>query len=217
MFPLILKTGRDVVAPASPVYYMLAQRGLYLVKQSSLFSTTTKVAGLPWLAPHDESYQLHLPKMPAAVLLRAWAFFRAVYRRYQSEAIVFWFFTESAEFELMAPPQEVSPLACFYEPGPTPEGWVRVGTIHSHGQIAATHSLVDEEDERYDDGIHVTLGNILGEPSIDCELAVGEMRFALHPSEVLDGLGSGVLAAPDPQDFPQEWLNNVRGVPARPQ
>ena len=151
------------------------------------------------------------------MLLRAWAFFRAVYARYQSEAIVFWFLTDRGDFELTAPTQEVSPLACFYEPDTTPEGWVRAGTIHSHGQIAAAHSLVDEEDERYDDGIHITLGNILSEPSIDCELVVGDTRFVLHPSDVLDGLGSGDWVAPDPLSFPQAWLNRVQGLPVEPQ
>ena len=215
MFPLILKTTGDIAAPPSPVYYVLAQQGLYLVKQSALFSTTTKVEGLPWLAPQVAGYQLRLPKLPAPTLMRAWAFFRAVYHRYQSEAIVFWFLTASGEFELTAPVQEVSPLTCFYEPGPTPEGWVRAGTIHSHGQIAAAHSLVDEEDERYDDGIHITLGNILHEPSIDCELVVGETRFVLHPSEVLDGLGSGPLTPPEPAGFPEGWLDQVSGIPVQ--
>lgn len=212
MFPLVVKTGPEVAAPASPIYYVLAKDGLYLVKHSTLFTTSTRVAGLPWLAEHGEGFTLHMPRIPAAVILQAWSFFRGVYHRYGSEAILFLYFDRVSEFMLVAPEQEVSPLTCFYQPIATPDGWVRVGTIHSHGQISAVHSLVDEEDEQFDDGLHLTLGNILEEPSIDCELVVGHTRFELNPGTVVEGLGTAIAASLPLPGYPADWLQRVSGI-----
>jgi hypothetical protein len=73
---------------------------------------------------------------------------------------------------------------CRYEIGPTPAGLLRVGTIHSHASADAFHSELDDEDERHDDGLHVTIGNLDGEASVVCSLVVDGRRFPIEPSEV---------------------------------
>lgn len=215
MFPFFLKDP-SFEPPAAPIYYVLARNGLFLVKRNAVFTSCTPVTGLSWLGEHTEGYRFHCPRLPSWVLGQSLAFFRAVYQRFGSEAILLLHYAPgSRDFHLVAPVQEVSPLSCFYDPQPVPEGWVRAGTIHSHGQLPGVHSEVDEEDERFDDGLHITLGRILGDPSLDCELVVGASRFELHPAEVLEPTPAGEESAPD-FDFPQEWLLMVTGTPSRP-
>lgn len=216
MFPFFLK-DRDFEAPDVPIQYILARNGLYVVKRSSVFTSCTRVEGLPWLDDLEEGYRLNAPKLPAWVLAQSLAFFRAVYGRFGSEAILLIHYAPaSGEYRLDAPPQEVAPLSCFYEPQPVPEGQVKVGSIHSHGQLPGVHSEADEEDERFDDGLHIALGRILSDqPSLDCELVIGASRFVLNPSEALELTESSALGVSD-DGFPEEWLNMVTGAAGRP-
>jgi len=57
-----------------------------------------------------------------------------------------------------------------YKVGENPEDLLRVGTIHSHCNSEAFHSDVDKADEKFDDGIHITIGNISLLPSFSCSL-----------------------------------------------
>lgn len=203
MLPFYVK-DHDFVEPDEPVYYVLAQDGLFLVRRNPLFSTELRVQGLPWLQPHGERARLHLPvKIPVAVLDQAIAFFQEVFRRHECEAILLLFYQPDGQrFELLAPPQQATPLTCRYEIPPPREGWWRVGTLHSHGSLEAAHSDVDARDEQYDDGIHFTVGNVDGFPSVSCELVVGGRRFPVNPGELLEGRGA---------EFPASWLSAVNG------
>jgi hypothetical protein len=62
-----------------------------------------------------------------------------------------------------------------------------VGTIHSHASADAFHSELDDEDERHDDGLHMTVGNLDGKVSLVCSLVVDGRRFVLKPSDVFEG------------------------------
>jgi hypothetical protein len=191
-----------------PTYYLLAQDGLYLVRNSRLFRTELRVDGLPWLDPHKEQVLLQLPvKIPLDLVEQAIDFFRVVFDRYRSEAIgLLYYVAAEQRYELVVPKQEVAPLTCHYELGPTPAGWLRVGTIHSHGALGAEHSDLDEQDERHEDGLHFTIGGIDGVPSVHCELVAGGRRFPVPLEHVVE-------LAPR-TSVPPAWLEAVHGNPA---
>jgi hypothetical protein len=205
MLPLYLKDA-TFQEPAEATYYLLTRDGLYLARRGELFTTELRVQGLPWLAPHAERASLHLPaRVPARLVDRAIAFFQAVFRRMRSEAILLLYYLPAERrYELLAPAQDVTPFTCQYTLGPTPDGWVRVGSLHSHGELEAGHSDVDAEDERFEDGLHFTIGGLDALPRVACELAVAGRRFPVPLAEVVEPRQE----AP----FPTEWLASVNGL-----
>jgi hypothetical protein len=187
MFPVYLKQD-GFEEPEHPIYYLVTRDGLFQIKRNSLFHARTRVQGLNWLMPEHEAARLRLPPIPASVLAEVVAFFREVFYVHRAEAVVLLYFNqEAARYELKIPKQQVAGGHCRYEIGPTPHGWLRVGTIHSHASADAFHSELDDEDERHDDGLHMTVGNLDGDVSLVCSLVVDGRRFALTPSEVFDG------------------------------
>jgi PRTRC genetic system protein A len=184
MFPVYLKED-GFEEPGDPIYYLVTRDGLFQVKRTPLFHAKTKVRGLSWLASEREGARLQLPPIPAALLAEIVGFFREVFRVHRAEAVVLPYFNQEARrYEAKIPKQQVAGGHCRYEIGPTPAGLFRVGTIHSHASADAFHSELDDEDERHDDGLHVTIGNLDGEVSVVCSLVVDGRRFPLEPSEV---------------------------------
>ncbi len=209
MFPLHLKDD-GFQEPAEPIYYLLARNGLFAVKETAFFRSVTRVEGLSWLEEQEEGVQLKLPaRIPLLLIRQVVAFFQEIYRRHQAEAVVLLYYNgEARRYELVVPEQEASPLRCWYEIGPTPPGWQRVGTIHSHGKLPAFHSGADVEDEAHDDGIHITVGNLDFVPSLSCDVVVDGRRFDIAPMDLVDGA--------ETVEWPQQWLERVSatGYPA---
>jgi hypothetical protein len=194
MFPVYLKED-GFEEPDDPIYYLVTRDGLFQVKRNLLFHARTKVRGLTWLMSEQEAAWLQLPPVPAAILAEIVAFFREVFRAHRAEAVALLYFTQAENrYELTIPKQQVAGGHCRYEIGPTPTGWVRVGTIHSHAAADAFHSELDDEDERHDDGLHVTIGNLDGEVSVACSLVVDGRRFTLKPSDVFDDASPAIHA-----------------------
>jgi hypothetical protein len=198
MFPVYLKED-GFEEPDDPIYYLVTRDGLFQVKRTPLFHARTQVHGLSWLRSEREAARLRLPPIPAAVLTEIVGFFREVFRLHRAEAVVLLYFSpEARRYETRIPKQRVAGGHCRYEIGATPTGLLRVGTIHSHASADAFHSELDDEDERHDDGLHVTIGNLDGEPSVVCSLVVDGRRFPLEPSEVFGGqpLDAAAVAPP---------------------
>ena len=57
------------------------------MKRTPFFEAVIPATGIPWLESQETEVRLTAPPLPAALLLRAVAFFRAVYTRYESEAV----------------------------------------------------------------------------------------------------------------------------------
>lgn len=211
MFPIYLKDDefRD---PPEPIYYLVTRDGLFQVKQNACFRSCTRVEGINGLQGEEEGARLKRP-LPASLLGEAVAFFLEVFRRYRAEAIVLIYHDrEKDRYELKIPRQKVAGGHCAYEIGPTPEGLVRIGTIHSHASAEAFHSELDDLDEQHDDGLHITVGNLDGAITLSCSLVVDGRRFPLKPEEVFEDLsrlkeqGWGgdfppISADPPPRDF----------------
>ena len=85
MLPIYLK-DRDFTPPADTIYYLLSRDGLFLVKRTPFFEAVVPATGIPWLEPQGPEVRLTAPPLPAALLLQALSFFRAVYTRYDSRS-----------------------------------------------------------------------------------------------------------------------------------
>lgn len=186
MFPIYLKDD-GFVEPDDPIYYLVTKDGLFQVKQNAFFRSSTKVEGLGWLQGEEERVDLRLPRLPATLLAEAVAFFREVFEKYKAEAIMLiYYHLGDKRYELKVPRQKVAGEHCEYEIGPTPPGYLRVGTIHSHASAEAFHSELDDLDEMHDDGLHITVGNLDQTISLSCSLVVEGRRFPLKSDEVFE-------------------------------
>jgi hypothetical protein len=173
--------------PDDPIYYLVTKNGLFQVKRTAVFRSRIRIPGLAWLESEQEGATFLLPVIPEKLLAETLAFFREVFRKYRAEAAVLLYLREEArEYEIRIPPQRVAGGHCRYEVGPNPPGCIRVGTIHSHGAAEAFHSELDDIDEQYDDGLHVTIGSLHAKPTVSCSLVVDGRRFDLRPEAVLE-------------------------------
>jgi hypothetical protein len=181
MLPIYLK-DQDFTPPDEPLYYLLSRDGLFLVKRTPFFEATVPAPGIPWLEAQIPDIRLKAPPLPADLLLQATAFFRAVYSRYRSEAVVLLTWREAAQtYELVIPHQTVGGGHCDYEVREFPAGLTRLGTIHSHAGGEAFHSERDWHDERFEDGFHLTVGNVDEAPTLACSVVVQGYRGAIPP------------------------------------
>ena len=108
MIPLHLKTD-DFSEPDSPMYYLVAENGVYLVKNTGLYTSVTRACRIVGLEEQSPSLVLRLPKVPRKLLEMVYGFFAAVYRKWQGEAIVLLYYDPLGRtFRLGVPPQTLS-------------------------------------------------------------------------------------------------------------
>jgi hypothetical protein len=202
--------------PDASTYYVLAANGLFLERETPLFSAAVPVeGGVPGLLPHRARLTLHLPRLPRTLVERALGFFRAVYDRWRGEGILIMFYAPALRrFAFRAPPQR---LCGRFEHGrfradlqldygacarPSPEYW-KLGTFHSHGSASPAHSGIDMHDELYEAGLHLTAGYVdRAMPEFAAAFVVGRTRFVLAAEDVLPV----VRAVRRP---PASWLSQV--------
>ncbi len=215
--------GTTVVPPDVTRGLLVARDGFFQLKRlvlgnQVLIEAVTKM-GTGWdddsLAPWGgESVKLGFAeKIPQALLQTAVSFFVAVYDRFHTEAIVFLFYAPSApaggRWQIVAPEQNVEPARCKgFDPGSAPPGWYLAGDIHSHGDMGAFHSGVDDADEGNRDGIHITVGGVNSLVEFSVSVVVDGVRFKLNMSDVVAGIA--------PTAFPPEWLARVHKVEPPP-
>src|SRR5712691_7362490 len=158
MFPIYLKDQDPFPPPPEPTYFLLARHGVYLVKRSPLYDAVTKCEEeLPTLAAQCPQLRLKIPQFPQSMFEAVVGFFVEVFQRYQTEAIVMLFYAPARGFRVLVPPQQVRRWAMGadslstdhvqYQHLPRPQGYLQLGSIHSHGALPATHSCLDVLDE----------------------------------------------------------------------
>lgn len=217
MFPVILKT-RDHVPPAAALYYEVAESGVFQVRETPLYRAVTRVEGaIPGLLPQTEHVQLRIPPLPRRRAQDVLAFFAEVYKRYRAEAVVIMFFRAETREHRIGVPQQTIPGrwrfdgrwrpddAIIYGRVDRPAGFVRLGTIHSHGDLPAYASHTDCADEQYEDGLHIVFGDF-HRPiiSVAASFVANGVRFALSPDTVVEPCSVPPAAAR------AEWMARVR-------
>lgn len=211
-FPVSIK-GEGFKEPDDPIRFVLAGNGLFLVKEVDLYRACVKVDGVPGLLPHQESLELKFPKLPKALVQTARGFLEAVYARHRGEGILLLFYSPSQGFRLEAPRQWIyrkstsrASYGVKYENLPAPEGFVKLGSWHSHADAAAFHSREDHHDEIKEDGLHIVTGNLdRASPSFSLSFVVNGHRFFLEKEAVMEEYDR-------PIPPPSEWLEKVTCV-----
>jgi len=188
--------------PPCSNYYLVAENGIFICKENQCITASVMVDERLGLEEHSEGVKWKLPKIPCRLVHRAIAFFRHVRELYQSESLLWIYYSPTEEeYDLYAPVQKVSDVSVSTEDKtPTPDGWLRIGTMHSH-PCDAFHSSGDDNDEFYFDGLHIVCGNLQKIiPDFSCSVVVSGRRFIQPTDQILDV----------DTEIPSEFINNVK-------
>jgi hypothetical protein len=211
--PIYAKTLPDEPWPQDEVFYTLSGSGLFLCRNTRFYRSAVRARRAPTeLAPQDESLVFNFPRIPVQALEQTVGFFEWAFRQRGAEAVLLLAWDDVRQrVELIAPQQEATSYrtssgqvwaeSVRYEfPHPLPEGLTIFGDCHSHCEMSAYASSMDQRDEELFNGLHVVAGRIdLEPPHWHVEAAVDGARFAVDPQHVLEGYRCR------DHRFPDEW------------
>jgi len=188
MFNVYVHDGQTI--PSDDICYIVAKEGIFLKKRVGVMESIAPVKNISVLPSISATAKMHIPKIPGNAIAKIANFFKAVYAKYQSESIVLLFYNEQTKkYKIVPPKQEVSGAAVDYTKGMQVEGSIMVGTIHSHANFSAFHSGVDDNDEKFFDGIHITIGHVNAEyPSISCSIVSNGYRVQVNAEEYISNI-----------------------------
>lgn len=199
--------------PEGALTHIIAGNGSFLVKRHILYDAVVKEekSSLP-----DVSSSLHLkvPKITYTDFKVIEAFFREIYKLHKSEAAVI-LYAHPEGWVTEVPEQTVRGLSVHYNRQDMPRvikrdgrEYLRFGTIHSHANISAFHSGVDDADEKHIDGFHVTIGHV-DQPN--CSYSC---RFMIHGTEFTADIKDWVdFPKVEAVTAPEKWVKLVSSPP----
>lgn len=181
------------VLPDDDACYIVSKY-IYLKKRSGLIDSMVKVDSIDMGEILPEYATMNLPKIKAKIFGRVQGFFKMIYRKHKSEAGVILNLKTHPQNEKLkkidytVPHQRVSGGGCKYQIVIDPS-YVNCGTIHSHSNFGAFHSGTDINDERYFDGLHITVGhNDQERISISACIVVNGKRIKVNPLNYIEGI-----------------------------
>lgn len=193
------------------INYVMRQNGLWEVRKNSIATfyvhlCSQELLGFPKEEePWFEGFVLHVPKIPKVLLDQTIAFFKSICDKIKAEAYVQYIFnTETKEYKISCPKQEVSGARVSYEPTPLGPNELLVCEIHSHNTMDAFFSPVDNEDEKSrGDRFFGVIGQLNKlSPAMKMSFySGGRQRVETNISDVFD--------VPPSVDFPTEWIGQV--------
>lgn len=205
MFPVYIK--RDgTEPPVTPTHYIIAKNGIFLRKKNEWVDAVVPVKQIAVLEDQTASAKVLLPALSSIVIAKTVKFFKAVYDKQYSEALVLLHYDKKLGWEMSVPKQEATFAHVGYDRSERIEGYTCVGTIHSHSSMYAFHSSVDKDDEKDWDGVHITIGDFNEENSfsIDVEAVVNDSRFPIDVSW-LEGVSEVEEATPKHTGWLLKW------------
>lgn len=190
---------KDFKDPPENIYYLLASSGLFKVTKTAFFQASTLTFAprrdrkLGILRAHKEELKLGLSKkIPFGIFKSALDFFRERCRTKKEEAfgLIYWMIAAEKYKLVLRKSKKMSvatPVSVEAFVGRAPKGMIRVGDMHSHALWPAFHSRLDDDDEDHDDGLHLTVGEVLDKkPSVSCSVVVDGVRFLVSPKDIFE-------------------------------
>jgi hypothetical protein len=180
--------------------YLLGGTGLFMYKSNELFKAIVRT-DVPNSCDVKPLLETNLPKIPRIYIDQAISFFKKIYDIHKTEAALILYWNKSA-FKWSCPKQKVSGGSVNYTEDHPGEGWLPILHMHSHADMSAFHSGVDNKDEKYVDGYNITIGKLNDIFEFECRIMVGKADKKVKMSEIIEDWITEVV-------FPNDWLNNV--------
>lgn len=195
-FPIFLY-HEGIELPKEGNYFVVAGNGTWMHKNTGLCSCFVPVDNISFLddIKNEINININIPKISFDITWKIKKFFELVLNYAKSEAAVILYFNPDKNHYLVEVPlQSVSHTSVFYEKKPIihleeMQGYLCVGTIHSHCDFDAFHSGTDLNDESNFDGLHITFGNNDKDNfSITSSIVVNGFRKKVDPLKFLEGI-----------------------------
>lgn len=187
--------------------YIVASNGFFLKQKQDLFESISKVDSISIFAEVKEFTNVDIPRIPMGLIQTVVKFFEKIYEQYKSEvAVILHFNPTTKKWHIEVPEQTVSGASVDYDRKTNRriDGFIRIGTIHSHSSMGAFHSGVDDADEENFDGIHITIGNLdKEEKSFSARMMCNKKAYKLEP---LNYINDDEFKIPE---LPKEWFDKV--------
>lgn len=180
----------DGTIPQDDICYINAKEGLFIKKKVGVMESIIPVKNISFLPSLESTVKMNIPKIPGNVIAKVASFFKEVYNKHHAESIVVIFYNEQTKkYKIIPPKQEVSGAAVTYNKAMSIPDMLMIGTIHSHSNFSAFHSSVDDNDEKFFDGLHITIGNVNDEyPSISCSVVSNGFRCQTNAEEYISNI-----------------------------
>jgi PRTRC genetic system protein A len=189
MFKIFINNGENDI-PNDDIFYIIGKEGIFIKKSLGLIDSITPVNNISILDNVKPYVKLNIKKIPSNIFAKSYIFFKIIYEKYKSEAILLLFYNEkTCKYKLIPPKQEISSTLMTYDRNIIIENYTMIGDIHSHGNMSAFHSSTDDLDEESFDGLHITIGNITDSHfSISSSIVVNGYRNIVEPLEYINGI-----------------------------
>jgi proteasome lid subunit RPN8/RPN11 len=198
------------------IAYVLAANGWFLRKSNELYASVTAVKSADFLGQLTEGGMFKTVKIPKEILMQVNGFMKAVYDKHKSESVVLLYHSFSQKRWIWAvPEQEVASASVNYKMTDKarfvfgkgvmealPEGYVMIGSVHSHASMSAFASGTDNHDECAFDGFHITVGNMDKDFSYHARLIMSGMKRDVPLNQVVEDMANTAT-------FPELLLANV--------
>ena len=228
MFPIYLADRRNM-NPKDDICYIVAKNGLFVKKKLGIMESVTPVKDIPSLDYEMASYaRMKLPKIPKSIFCSIFSLFRKVYELYRSESTALLFYNEKKKkFRVGVPYQKVSFTGAECIKMGSPQGFITIGSVHSHCNFNAFHSGTDITDEEYIEGLHITIGNVDEDQfSLVASIVSNRKRFKVDPLGFINGIDENSQAGENNlkylvvggyvENYNSEWLNFISGTKYEP-
>ena len=189
---------------AENLAYVIDGAGWKLFKRNGVSTALIPIDSVSGINAEIPYIEFSAKKIPYSLVEKVVAFFKAVFRKYQSEAVGYLYYNPTTfEWDYVVPKQSASGAHASYEGAPKLPGWQCAGTIHSHAALSAFHSGTDDADEINFDGVHITVGRVSDlNPEFSCSLVIQGKRTKFEIYDLVAGF-------PMPT-APVEWVNLVK-------
>ena len=183
-----MTTLDDLPTPDRGPYIVATKDGYYVHRTFHFGRVLVPTDEAPLTPDLKPTLWTDIPKLPNELIGQAYSFFKAIYEKRKSEAMVDITWSEEKGYGLFVPPQTATGGGVNAKRNPEHYKGQIVGTIHSHCNFNAYHSGTDTHDADGHDGLHITIGDVLKqEPSIALMISVAKERWSLNLDDVTDG------------------------------
>jgi hypothetical protein len=201
--------------------YILTKKGIFLKKKMDIMESIIPVQEISFLEEMKCYAKMNIKSMKKNIFNEILSVFRWVFYEFRSECqCILHYNTKNKKWIAEIPNQEVSVGSISYESDLQFPGYLRIGTIHSHGSMSAFHSSTDIHDEENWDGIHITIGNVNSDEfTVKSSIVTNGNRFVVDPLEYIVGL-TEVQDNPLKKnnyrfddfefDFPEKWKDQIQ-------
>lgn len=197
----------DKTAGEVPVYYILTADGVKKRLRNPFYSVLVEADDeLEGLAELEDGLILKTLPMPRLMVDEIVSFFAEICRRHTAEAAAILYYSDKMGWCWDVPRQETieSGLSVKYDPSSIPRkpGYRIFGSAHSHAKASAFQSGTDHGDECEFDGVHITVGGLPDNPTLDVRLMVCGQKWDIDEKCLIE-------APPMTAKFPPEYLARV--------